>query len=135
MTDAGGSEFMGDGTAAAPQTGAGTYWSANGSGSVSDDLITSAKSYIPEMAWNDTTFSIANGGGLSAGGGGVSALWPKPAWQTGVPGIPADGFRDVPDISLDFFSRPRRLSLLHPDHYGWEAGIPTSPVARRTVFA
>ena len=43
-----------------PQTGAGTYWSANGTGSVSDDLITSAKSYIPEMAWNDTTFSIAN---------------------------------------------------------------------------
>ena len=56
---------MGDGTAAAPQTGAGTYWSANGSGSVSDDVVTSAKSYIPEMAWNDTTFSIANNGGLS----------------------------------------------------------------------
>ncbi len=91
VTAAGGSEFMGDGTAQNPQTGAGTYWSANGSGSVSDDLITSAKSYIPEMAWNDTTFSIANGGSLSAGGGGVSALWPKPSWQTGVPGIPADG--------------------------------------------
>ena len=92
---------MGDGTAADPQTGAGTYWSANGTGGVSDDLITSAKSYIPEMAWNDTTFSIANGGGLAAGGGGVSALWTKPSWQTGVPGIPADGHRDVPDISLN----------------------------------
>jgi subtilase family serine protease len=101
VTAAGGSEFTGDGTAQTPQTGAGTYWSANGSGSVSDDLITSAKSYIPEMAWNDTTFSIANQGGLSAGGGGVSALWPKPSWQTGVPGIPADGHRDVPDISLN----------------------------------
>jgi subtilase family serine protease len=101
VTAAGGSEFMGDGTAQTPQTGAGTYWSANGSGSVSDDLITSAKSYIPEMAWNDTTFSIANGGSLSAGGGGVSALWPKPTWQTGVAGIPADGHRDVPDISLN----------------------------------
>ncbi len=101
VTAAGGSEFMGDGTAQTPQTGAGTYWSANGSGSVSDDLITSAKSYIPEMAWNDTTFSIANQGGLSAGGGGVSALWPKPSWQTGVAGIPADGHRDVPDISLN----------------------------------
>ena len=78
VTAAGGSEFMGDGTAAYPQTGAGTYWSANGSGSVSNDLITSAKSYIPEMAWNDTTFSISQGGSLSAGGGGVSALWPKP---------------------------------------------------------
>jgi hypothetical protein len=102
VTAAGGSEFMGDGTAQNPQTGAGTYWSANGSGSVSDDLITSAKSYIPEMAWNDTTFAIAQpGGSLSAGGGGVSALWPKPSWQTGVPGIPADGHRDVPDISLN----------------------------------
>ncbi|WP_254062403.1 Ig-like domain repeat protein [Acidobacterium sp. S8] len=25
---------------------------------------------------------------------------PKPEWQTGVPGIPADGVRDLPDISL-----------------------------------
>jgi hypothetical protein len=101
VTDAGGSEFMGDGTAAAPQTGAGTYWSANGSGSVSDDVITSAKSYIPEMAWNDTAFAITQGGGLSAGGGGASALFKKPSWQTGVANIPADGQRDVPDISLD----------------------------------
>ena len=100
VTDAGGSEFMGDGTAANPQTGAGQYWSANGSGSVSDDLVTSAKSYIPEMVWNDTTISIENGGGFASGGGGVSALWKKPSWQAGVPGIPADGFRDVPDISL-----------------------------------
>ena len=64
VTDAGGSEFMGDGTAQTPQTGAGTYWSANGTGSVSDDLITSAKSYIPEMAWNDTTFAIAQSNGV-----------------------------------------------------------------------
>jgi hypothetical protein len=100
VTDAGGSEFMGDGTAAAPQTGAGTYWNSSGTGNVSDDLVTSAKSYIPEMVWNDTTFSIQNGGGLDAGGGGVSSLFNKPSWQTGVPGIPADGKRDVPDISL-----------------------------------
>jgi subtilase family serine protease len=99
-TSAGGSEFMGDGTAQNPQTGAGQYWSSNGTGGVSDDLVVSAKSYIPEMAWNDTTFELANGGSLAAGGGGVSALWPKPSWQTGVPGIPADGHRDVPDIAL-----------------------------------
>jgi hypothetical protein len=105
VTDVGGSEFMGDGTAQNPQTGAGTYWSANGS----NDVITSAKSYIPEMAWNDTTFSIANGGGLSAGGGGASALFTKPSWQTGVPNIPADGKRDVPDVALD----------ASPDHDGY----------------
>ena len=109
VTAAGGSEFMGDGTAQSPQTGAGQYWSSNGTGGVNDDLITSAKSYIPEMAWNDTTFSISQGMGLSAGGGGVSAIWPKPSWQTGVPGIPADGFRDVPDISLNS----------SPDHDGY----------------
>jgi Pro-kumamolisin, activation domain/Bacterial Ig-like domain (group 3) len=97
VTSVGGSEFMGDGTATSPQTGSGTYWSANGS----NDVLTSAKSYIPEMAWNDTTFEIQNGGGLSAGGGGASKLFKKPTWQTGVPNIPADGFRDVPDISLD----------------------------------
>ncbi len=102
VTDLGGSEYMGDGTAAAPQTGAGTYWNSNGTGGVSDDLVTSAKSYIPEMAWNDTTYSInVAGGGLDAGGGGASQLWTKPSWQTGVPGIPADGHRDVPDISLN----------------------------------
>jgi Pro-kumamolisin, activation domain/Bacterial Ig-like domain (group 3) len=105
VTVLGGTEFMGDGTAAAPQTGAGTYWSANGS----NDVITSAKSYIPEMVWNDTTFSIQNGGGLSAGGGGVSSLWPKPTWQTGVTGIPADAHRDVPDVSM----------AASPDHDGY----------------
>jgi Pro-kumamolisin, activation domain/Bacterial Ig-like domain (group 3) len=98
VTDAGGSEFTGDGTAAAPQTGAGTYWSANGS----NDVLTSAKSYIPEMAWNDTDYDLSQGGySFSAGGGGASALFNKPSWQTGVPNIPADGKRDVPDIALD----------------------------------
>ena len=52
------------------------------------------------MAWNDTTFELANGGRLAAGGGGVSGLFAKPSWQTGVPGIPADGHRDMPDIAL-----------------------------------
>jgi hypothetical protein len=98
VTDAGGSEFTGDGTAANPQTGAGTYWSANGS----NDVITSAKSYIPEMAWNDTEYDLSQGGySFSAGGGGASSLFNKPSWQTGVPNIPADGKRDVPDIALD----------------------------------
>lgn len=34
-----------------------------------------------------------------AGGGGASAVYAKPAWQTG-PGIPADGARDVPDVAI-----------------------------------
>jgi hypothetical protein len=100
-TSLGGTEFMGDGTAQTPETGSGTYWNSSGTGGVSDDLVTSAKSYIPEMVWNDTTYNISQGGGLSAGGGGASSLWKKPSWQAGVPGIPADGFRDVPDVSWD----------------------------------
>ena len=71
VTDAGGSEFTGDGTAAAPETGSGTYWNgANGS----TDLVTSAKSYIPEMTWNDTDYDLSQGyWAFSAGGGGVSS--------------------------------------------------------------
>jgi hypothetical protein len=28
-------------------------------------------------------------------------LWAKPSWQAGVAGIPSDGARDVPDLSLN----------------------------------
>ncbi len=80
-----------------------TYWSSsNGSADVS------ALSYIPEDVWNESC-TIASGvnpctsgntPGLWAGGGGVSTLYSKPSWQTGVSGIPADGARDVPDVSL-----------------------------------
>jgi hypothetical protein len=55
----------------------------------------SALSYIPEKAWNDTV----QGSGIEASGGGASALFAKPWWQTG-PGVPADQARDVPDVAL-----------------------------------
>ncbi|HZP16533.1 MAG TPA: Ig-like domain repeat protein, partial [Terriglobales bacterium] len=38
--------------------------------------------------------------GLWSGGGGVSTFLSKPTWQFGVPGIPSDGARDQPDVSL-----------------------------------
>jgi len=61
-----------------------------------DVAPTSARSYIvPEGAWNDTSASL----GLTAGGGGASTVIPKPAYQAGT-GVPNDGARDVPDISL-----------------------------------
>jgi subtilase family serine protease len=74
-----------------------TFWTAaNGS-----DVISSAKSYIPETVWNDDIAATATvPGTLSSGGGGVSTLTPRPTWQTGVPGIPSGNFRFVPDISL-----------------------------------
>ena len=54
-----------------------------------------ATGYIPESAWNETGLNT-----FVAGGGGPSAIWSKPAWQAG-PGVPADGARDTPDISLN----------------------------------
>lgn len=69
-----------------------TYW-ANNSGS---DVLTSAKQYIPEVVWNDNSTQY----GLSSSGGGASILYTKPTWQKGVSGIPNDGKRDVPDVSL-----------------------------------
>jgi len=57
----------------------------------------SATGYIPESTWND--FENPEDGRPLAGGGGVSINFTKPAWQTG-PGVPADGARDVPDVSL-----------------------------------
>ena len=102
VTSAGGNEFNGDGagtvSGTAPNTTAAAtqYWGASGTGS---DTVLTALGYIPEEAWNDTTATIAAGGGLSASGGGASIYYSKPSWQTGT-GVPADGKRDVPDISV-----------------------------------
>ena len=93
VTAVGGTEF---------NEGNGTYWKP----AVGTDLISSATSFIPEEAWNDTTMKVnGNPVGLSAGGGGSSTVIPKPAWQAGT-GVPNDGARDVPDVSFN-------SSLLH----------------------
>jgi uncharacterized protein (TIGR03437 family) len=83
VTGVGGTEFA---------EAAGTYWNTT------NNPVTggSALSYIPETSWNDS----ANDGTPSASGGGVSIFFGKPAWQTG-PGVPSDGQRDVPDVSLN----------------------------------
>ena len=74
-----------------------TWWSGS-----NDAGGASALSYIPEVAWNE---SGANGGtGLYASGGGASTRFTKPSWQT-TTGVPADGRRDVPDVSLNASSR------------------------------
>jgi uncharacterized protein (TIGR03437 family) len=81
VTAVGGTEF---------NEGGGTYWAG-----FNNPNSGSALSYIPEKAWN----SSAARNQLLAGGGGPSAIFSKPYWQTG-PGVPGDGVRDVPDISL-----------------------------------
>jgi len=68
----------------------GQYWSDSNSSNGS-----SVFSYIPEVAWNESGWSNA----LFASSGGASKIYPKPVWQA-VPGVPADGMRDVPDISV-----------------------------------
>jgi subtilase family serine protease len=116
-----------------------TYWnSSNG------PTYGSAKSYIPEIPWNDscagyllfdlegsgtsqtqsygssgfcnvsvgTQFRVVSGGSggpsgcatetPSTGGfvSGTCAGYAKPSWQSGIFGNPADGVRDIPDVSL-----------------------------------
>ncbi|MGP0071535.1 MAG: protease pro-enzyme activation domain-containing protein [Bryobacteraceae bacterium] len=71
--------------------GGGNYWASQNN---SDG--TSALSYIPEVAWNETSVD----GSIAGSTGGQSVLFSKPAWQTG-PGVPNDGARDVPDVALD----------------------------------
>jgi uncharacterized protein (TIGR03437 family) len=97
------------------------YWSSSNN----TKTLASAKSYIPEMTWNDSCASpqIVSFFGpklgssspealcnnpqtqmrvliVEAGTGGASSVYSKPSWQSGVSGIPADGRRDVPDLSL-----------------------------------
>jgi hypothetical protein len=100
-----------------------TYWSSTNNSTT----LSSALSYIPEMTWNDScarsgvASSCASAGSdtptgidLVAGGGGQSNCitslgtppnvtctggYAKPAWQTGN-GVPQDGVRDLPDVSL-----------------------------------
>jgi uncharacterized protein (TIGR03437 family) len=81
VTAVGGTEF---------NEGTGSYWA-----SVNNVNRDSALAYIPEVVWNDSAFENQ----LTAGGGGASAWFTKPVWQTG-PGVPSDGARDLPDVAF-----------------------------------
>jgi hypothetical protein len=92
-----------------------TYWSATNNATTG----ASALSYIPETTWNDSCagmgiaqcistsqfFNIVGGSGgpsscaTQSSGGTCLAGYSKPAWQTGT-GVPMDGVRDLPDVSL-----------------------------------
>ncbi|HEY2018818.1 MAG TPA: CARDB domain-containing protein, partial [Bryobacteraceae bacterium] len=64
------------------------------------DNLGTALSYVPERSWTDEAFIAANQfSGFAASGGGASAFFKKPSWQKGA-GVPNDGARDVPDVSL-----------------------------------
>jgi len=113
-----------------------TYWNTTNT-----STFESAKSYIPEIPWNDScagvllatfegfattygssgfcnsttgkddflTTGAGSGGpsGCATGAASTSGVvsgtckgYAKPSWQTGVVGIPADGVRDLPDVSM-----------------------------------
>lgn len=133
----GGSDFEDTYNAAEGGAPVSTYWNSTNS-----PAFGSAKSYIPEIPWNDScaSYLVYNIEGFSApygstgfcnsttgadfvdtaaGSGGPSgcatgagnssyayvedttcAGYAKPSWQSGVFGNPADGVRDVPDVSL-----------------------------------
>ena len=97
------------------------YWSASNSSTYS-----SALSYIPEAAWNESA-TAAGGSGLWSGGGGPSKVYPKPSWQAGS-GVPSDGFRDVPDVSLASAGHDGYLLAFNGQYYivsGTSASAPT----------
>jgi uncharacterized protein (TIGR03437 family) len=73
------------------QEGAGQFWNA-----ANDASGASVLSYIPETSWNDSALD----GSPSAGGGGASTFFAKPAWQVG-PGVPSDNVRHVPDVAFN----------------------------------
>ncbi len=89
-----------------------TYWNTTPT-TTAPPIPASAKSYIPEIPWNDSCASTAtsgkvsglcaspnsNGQDLVAGSGGPSSVYVgalKPSWQTGF----GDANRDIPDVSL-----------------------------------
>ena len=82
----------------------GTYWNTTPSNSAATPSI---KGVIPEQPWNDSQFglnlfSIYNSIGatsIAGASGGESSLYTKPSWQKGT-GVPGDGMRDIPDVSL-----------------------------------
>jgi subtilase family serine protease len=90
-----------------------------------DSDLGSLKAPLPEQVWNDylgldaVNLYPGNNGDIAAGGGASSCAvqsssetctsgYAKPSWQTGT-GVPADGVRDLPDVSL-FASNGANLS-------------------------
>jgi len=79
-----------------------TYWN-----STMSPQYASAKGYIPELVWNQSSYAAgASSNSLIAGSGGVSSLYATPSWQTGRgvptadPGTTSGHHRYLPDVSL-----------------------------------
>jgi hypothetical protein len=80
-----------------------TYWSSSNNSTTK----ASATGYIPEVVWNESSYTVGEtNNSLLAGSGGVSELWATPAWQTGTgvptsdPGASGQHHRYLPDVAL-----------------------------------
>jgi subtilase family serine protease len=91
VTAVGGTEFA---------EGSGSYWESTNTATGA-----SVRSYIPEIAWNESGSATWCPSGdtctqLWSSSGGVSSIYTKPSWQV-CTGVPSDGMRDVPDWSFN----------------------------------
>ena len=75
-----------------------------------------ATGYSTESAWNEQTSSTQDGESLVSGGG-ASAVFTKPAWQTGVAGTSNDNARDLPDVA-SLAGRPGIVIYADTDNSG-----------------
>ena len=96
-----------------------SYWAPNNDPATQSSALT----YIPERAWNE---SGTLGSGLWATGGGVSTIYAKPSWQKGL-GVPADGRRDVPDLSLSAAGHSAYLVFIEGSLYAISGTSASSP--------
>ena len=126
VTGVGGTEFP----TADIGIGNNTYFDAQSS----TDIVSSAKSYIPEMVWNDDVVATADScapsdpvsecSPTSAGGGGVSIYTAQPAWQAGTVGgvaIASPGQRMVPDIAMTASPFNAPLAFCTSDETFWQS--------------
>ena len=63
------------------------------------DQTAPSAGFVSDAETNCNNRSLVNFVSTAGGGGGRSALYSKPVWQAGL-GVPADGARDIPDVSL-----------------------------------
>jgi len=124
VTGVGGTEFPSADVAA----GNNTYFDAQSTA----DVVSSAKSYIPEMVWNDDVAATADSCSstvtctpTSSGGGGVSIFTAQPTWQSGTIGgiaIASPGHRMVPDIAMTASPYNAPLAFCTSDKTFWSSG-------------